>query len=326
MGGPPQYRPPQAMQGQSPLVSGPSQPNGPFVYQQSPGYPIGQPPPPVYIVRAPATPLQGMQQFQPQFEPRPRERKIFQIKDPISNKDVTQEILKRQPASSLTSTAVGTPNNTPNLSGQSSSSGIPPLTSQQQAEANVRAQFAAQVAATLVNSEDRPKKPEYTIQKSTVNNRADVDIVKAKETLNVQKEEGLKSARKNDTVSNVMETVQETQMKEGTVPVKSQTKEAVRGVKLCEGSSSESLLGSKSLVSSVDATTLRNKKISNVRVEIFTKELLYKGSRKSNAVKTDEEVNFSKVHGNSILIFPLFQIIITDVRKTKINIEMMLKN
>ena len=131
-----------------------------------------------------------------------------------------------------------------------------------------------------------------------MNNRADVDIVKAKETLNVQKEEALKSARKNDTVSNVMETVQETQMKEGTVPVKSQPKEAVQGSKLCEGSSSDSSLGSKSLVSSVDATTLANGKISNVscRVEIFTKEVLYKESQKSNApfvcdvVKTDEKV------------------------------------
>ena len=301
MAGPPHYRQPQAMQGQFPPVSGPSQPHGPFMYQQSPGYPIGQPSPPVYIVRAPANPLQGMQQFQPQFEPRTRERKIIQIKDPNSNKDVTQEILKRQPASSLTSTAVGTPNNTPDLSGQSSSSSTPPLTSQQQAEANVRAQFAAQVAATLANnSEDRPKKQEYTIQKATVNNRGDVDIVKAKGTLEVQKEEALKGARKNDTVSNVVEKVQETQMKEGTVPVKSQPKEAVKASKLCEGSSGESLLGSKSLVtcSSVDATTVANGKISNVscRVEIFTEEVLYKESQKSNApfvsdvVKTDEKV------------------------------------
>ena len=298
MGGPAHYRPPQGMQGQFPPVSGPSQPHGPFVYQQSPGYPIGQPPPPVYIVRAPATPLQGIQQFQPQFETRTRERKIIQIKDPDSNKAVTQEILKRQRASSLTSTAVGTPiNNTPDLSGQSRSSSTPPLTSQQQAEANVRAQFAAQVAARLAyNSEDRAKRQEYTIQKSSVNNRGDVDIVKAKETLEVRKEEALKGARKNDTVSNVLTKVQETQMKERTVPLKSQPKEAVQGSKLCEGSSSESLLGSKSLVSSVDATTVTNGKISNVKVEVFTKEVLYKESQKSNApfvsnvFKTDEKV------------------------------------
>ena len=297
MGGPAHYRPPQGMQGQFPPVSGPSQPHESFVYQQPPGYPIGQPSAPVYIARAPANPLRGMQQFQPQFEPRTRERKIIQIKDLNSNKDVTQEILKRQPASSLTSTAVGTPNNTPDLSGQSSSSSTPPLTSQQQAEANVRAQFAAQVAATLANnSEDRAKRQEYTIQKSSVNNRGDVDIVKAKETLEVQKEEALKGARKNDTVSNVLTKVQETQMKERTVPLKSQPKEAVQGSKLCEGSSSESLLGSKSLVSSVDATTVTNGKISNVKVEVFTKEVLYKESQKrnvpfvSNVFKTDEKV------------------------------------
>ncbi|XP_068699861.1 uncharacterized protein [Montipora foliosa] len=292
MGGPPHYRPPQAMQGQFPPVSGPSQPHGPFVYQQSPGYPIGQPSPPVYVVRAPANPLQGMQQFQPQFEPRTRERKIIQIKDPNSNKDVVQEILKRQPASSSMSTALGTPNITLDLSGERSSSSTPLLTSQQQAEANVRAQFAGKIAATLANnSEDRPKKQEYTTQKSTVNNRGDVDIVKAKETLEVQKEEALKGARKNDTVSNVVEKVQETQMKEGTVPVKSQPKEAVKASKVCEGSSGESLLGSKSLVSSVDATTVANGKISNVscRVEIFTKEDLYKESQTATLANNSEE-------------------------------------
>ena len=120
---------------------------------------------PLYIVRAPAP---GMSQFQPQtIESRAREKKIIQIRDPNMNKDVTQEILKQKPVGSLANTGDGTPSVTPNLSGQSSNSSAPPLTSQQQAEANVRAQFAAQVAATLVkNSEEKPKKSEYTIQKS----------------------------------------------------------------------------------------------------------------------------------------------------------------
>lgn len=158
MGGPPQYRPQQPMQGQFPPVSGHSQPPGPYGYQPSIVYPMGQPSPPVYILRAPHTaPMPGMPQYQtPNFEPRARERKIIQIKDPNSNKDVTQEILNRQPSGSVTGSTSGTPNNiTPNMSGQSSSSSTPPLTSQQQAEANVRAQFAAQVAATL---EDKSKK------------------------------------------------------------------------------------------------------------------------------------------------------------------------
>ncbi|XP_067049719.1 eukaryotic translation initiation factor 4 gamma 1-like isoform X3 [Acropora muricata] len=142
MGAPARYPPPQGIQGQFAPVPGPSQPQGPLLYQSPPGYPMGQPP--VYILRAP-TP--GMSQFQQQtIEPRTREKKIIQIKDPTSNKDVTQEILKQKPAGSSSSTVAGTPNVTPNLSGQSSNSSTPPLTSQQQAEANVRAQFATNLA------------------------------------------------------------------------------------------------------------------------------------------------------------------------------------
>ena len=49
------------------------------------------------------------------------------------------------------------------------------MTLQQQAEANVRAQFAAQVTATLAYSEDKPKKTEVIIQKAPVNNKVVVD-------------------------------------------------------------------------------------------------------------------------------------------------------
>ncbi|XP_044171026.1 eukaryotic translation initiation factor 4 gamma 3-like isoform X2 [Acropora millepora] len=149
------YPPPQAIQGQFPPVPGPSQPQGPLLYQLPTGFPMGQPP--VYILRAP-TP--GMSQFQQQtIEPPTLEKKIIQIKDVNSNKDVAQEILKQEPAGSSRSTTAETPNVTPNLSGQSSNSSTPPLTSQQHAEANVQAQSASQVAATLMkNSEEKPKK------------------------------------------------------------------------------------------------------------------------------------------------------------------------
>lgn len=93
MGGPPQmqYRPQQPMQGQFTPVSGPSQPPGPYGYPPTTVYPMGQPPAPVYIVRAPAPTMGAMPQYTPpqNFEPRARERKIIQIKDPNSNKDVT---------------------------------------------------------------------------------------------------------------------------------------------------------------------------------------------------------------------------------------------
>ena len=163
MGAPARYPTPQAIQGQFTPVPGPSQPQGPLLYQSPTGFTMGQPP--MYIIRAP-TP--GMSQYpQQMIEPRTREKKIIQIKDPNSNRDVAQEILKQKPAGSSASTAAGTPNVPPNLSRQSSYSSTPPLTSQQQAEANVRVQFAAQVAATLEkNSEGKPKTSEYTIQKS----------------------------------------------------------------------------------------------------------------------------------------------------------------
>ena len=111
----------------------------------------------MYILRATPPPMNTSQQYSlsQNFEPRARERKIIQIKDPNSNKDVTQEILKRQPSGSVSGIASGstggTPTNTPDISGQSSSSSTPPLTSQQQ---DVQAQFAAQVAATLTSDTD----------------------------------------------------------------------------------------------------------------------------------------------------------------------------
>ena len=309
MAGPPkmQYRPQQAVQGQFPPVSGPSQPQGHFGYKPSTVYQMGQPSPPVCIVRAPTTPVPGMRQYQAQtFEPRTREKKIIQIRDPNSNKDVTQEIVNRHPSASLASSTGGTPNNTTSdISGQSSSSSTPPLTSQQQAEANVRAQFAAQVAATLRDTtEEKPKKPGHTIQKAPASNRAEVDNVQGNKVVNTQKEEALKETKANDTVSNVPETqlaevASETQPKE--VSVKSQPKEAAQGYKLSEGVSSDSTLGTKSLVSSVDATTSANEKLSNVRVEIFTADdVRKKESQKSSTavgsgiVKTEAKVKPSE--------------------------------
>ena len=226
---------------------------------------MGQPP--LYIVRAPAP---RMSQFQPQtIEPRAREKRIIQIKDPNSTKDVTQEILKQKPVGSLASTGAGTPNVTPNLSGQSSNSSTPPLTSQQQAEANVRAQFgaqgAAQVAGTLLkNSEEKPKKIENVIQKSIANSRADADGSKAREPVDAEKQEALNGPKKNDVVTNVTEKASETKLKEATVTAISQSKEDE------SINSGESVLVPKSLVSSVDATNLANEKVSSVIVEIFT--------------------------------------------------------
>ena len=161
------HRPQQPLQGQFAPVSGLSQPQGSPYFQPTTVYQVGQPNPPMYIVRAPPGPMTGMPQYQAQtFEPRARERNIIQIKNPNSNKDVTQEILNRQPSGSLTGSTGGTPNNTaPDFSGQSSSSSSPPMILQQQAEANVRAQFEAQVAATLANSEDKPKKQKLLFRK-----------------------------------------------------------------------------------------------------------------------------------------------------------------
>ena len=172
--GPPQmqYRPQQPMPGAFPPVSGPSQGPGHFVFTpQQTGYPMGQPPGPLYILRAPAAPMNTIQQYSlsQNFEPHARERKIIQIKDPNSNKDVTQEILKRQPSGSVSGSVSGiasgstggTPTNTPDISGQSSSSSTPPLTSQQQ---DVQAQFAAQVAATF--SSDTDENFELTLEGS----------------------------------------------------------------------------------------------------------------------------------------------------------------
>ena len=281
------HRPQQPMQGQFAPVSGPSQPQGSPYFQPTTVYQVGQPTPPMYIVRAPPGPMTGMPQYQTQtFEPRTRERKIIQIKDPNSNKDVTQEILNRQPSGSLTGSTGGTPNNiTPDISGQSSSSSTPPLTLQQQAEANVRAQFAAQVAATLANSEDKPKKPEVIIQKAPVNNKAVVDTVQLKETTVTQKNEVVKETRTNPTtgidtqvaekpVEKPVEKPLETEPKE--VLVKTQPKEAVQGSKLSEGVTGDISLGPMSLVSSVDATTSAKDIIPNVRVEIFTADELRK--------------------------------------------------
>ena len=189
-----QYRPQQPMSGAFPPVSGPSQGPGHFVFTpQQTGYPMGQLSGPLYILRAPATPMNTIPWYSPSqnFEPRARERKIIQIKDPNSNKDVTQEILNRQPSGSVSGSASGstggTPTNTPDISGQSSSSSTPPLTSQQQ---DMRAQFAAQVAATLSSDTDKNKKPgDIIIQKPSVNNKLTVDASKLKDVADTSKDD-----------------------------------------------------------------------------------------------------------------------------------------
>ena len=294
MGGPPQmqYRPQQPMQGQFTPVSGPSQPPGPYGYPPTTVYPMGQPPAPVYIVRAPAPTMGAMPQYTPpqNFEPRARERKIIQIKDPNSNKDVTQEILNRQPSGSLTGSTGGTPNNsTPDISGQSSSSSTPPLMSQHQ---DMRAQFAAQVAATLASDTEKTRKPgDIVIQKAPVNNKPAADTVKVKDVTDISKEEVAKQAKISGNINAITETkldekpvekVVETQPKEEAKT--GQPKEAVQGSKLTEGLPVETPLGAKSLVSSVDAITSTKEIISNVRVEIYTADdLRNKEIQQSNA-------------------------------------------
>ena len=187
-----QYRPQQPMSGAFPPVSGPSQGPGHFVFTpQQTGYPMGQPPGPLYILRAPAAPMNTIQQYSPSqnFEPHARERKLIRIKDPESNKDVTQEILNPQPSESVSGSASGstggTQTNTPDISGQSRRSSTPPLTSQQQ---DVRAQFAAQVAAILTSGTDKNKKPgDIIIQKPSVNNKLTVDALKLKSVADTSK-------------------------------------------------------------------------------------------------------------------------------------------
>ena len=250
------------------------------------------------VVTPPVQAMTGMPQYQTQtFEPRTRERKIIQIKDPNSNKDMTQEILNRQRSGRLTGSTGGTSNkSTSHISGQSSSSSFPPLTLQQQAEANVKAQFAAQVAALLGKSEDKPKKPEVIIQKAPVNNKAVVDTVQLKETTVTQKNEVVKETRTNpatgiDTqlAEKPLEKPLETQPKE--VHVKTQPKQAVQGSKHSEGVSGDIALGPKSLVSSVVATTSAKGIIPNVRVEIFTADEVRKKEAQQISLAAGSEVN-----------------------------------
>lgn len=176
--GPPQmqYRPRQAMRGQFTPLSGPPQPPGPYGYTQTTVYPMRQPSPgPVCIVRAPAAVTRASRpQLQSQsVKPCTREKKIIQIKDPNSNRDVTQEILNREPSGRLTDSTGGSPNSvTQGISGQSGSSSAPPFTAQQQgeAEAHGRVQFLTQGAALAVDNEEKSKKPvNYIFQEAPVN-------------------------------------------------------------------------------------------------------------------------------------------------------------
>ena len=289
-----QYRHQQPMPGPFPPVSGPSQGPGHFVFTpQQTGYPVGQPSH-MYILRATPPPMNTLPQYNPSqnFEPRARERKIIQIKDPNSNKDVTQEILNRQPSGSVSGSASGstggTPTNTPDISGQSSSSSTPPLTSQQQ---DVRAQFAAQVAATLSSDTDKNKKPgDIIIQKPSVNNKLTVDASKLKDVADTSKDDLSKQTEisANTTASTEAKLAEQpveknlgTQLKEESKS--RQPKEAVQGSKLGEGISVDT-----PLVSSVDAITSTKGIISNVRVEIYTpQDLGNKEIQQNNASATE---------------------------------------
>lgn len=286
MGGPPQmqFRPQQAMKGQFTPVSGPSQPQ-----QPKSGH--------VYIVRAPAAPMPGMPQFRTQnFGPRVREKKIIQIKDPNSNKDVTQEILNRPTAGTLTGSTSGTPNNSsPDILAQSGGSNTP-LTSQEQGEAIVRVPFAAHAAATLANDNDeKPRKTIEYIQNVPVKNKPSVvDSVKVK-----GKDRYSNKLAKETEIISTINAATETQLAEepvekvvnGTQPNeevgKTEPKEAVQGSKLNEDVSAESLLGSNSLVSSVDVITSTKEIIPNVRVETFTADEVHnKDVHQSRVVAT----------------------------------------
>ncbi|PFX24037.1 Eukaryotic translation initiation factor 4 gamma 1 [Stylophora pistillata] len=306
--GPPpmQYRHPQPMPGPFTTVSGPSQGPAPFVYTpQQTGYPVGQPQGPMYILRAPA-PISPMQQYNPNqnVESRTRQKKIIQIKDPNSNKDVTQEILNRHTSGTVSGSASGstggTSTNTPDLSGQSSSSNTPPLTSQQQ---DLRAQFAAQVAATLNSDTDKNKKPgDVIIQKPSVNTKSTIDAAKLKDVADTSKDDlskqteisaNITAATEPKLAEQPVEKNLVTQLKEEESKSR-QHKEAAQGSKLGEGISVDT-----PLVSSVNAITATKGIISNVRVEIYTPEdLRNKEIQQSNAstsevkpaVEPEEEV------------------------------------
>ena len=139
--------------------------------------------------------MNTIQQYSPSqnFEARAW-KKMIKIKDPNSNKDVTHEILPYRPVGSVWVSASGstgaTPTNTPDISGQSSSSNTPPLMSQQQ---DVQAQFAVQVTqagTTLTNDTDKNKKPgDVIIQKPSVNNKLTVDASKLKDVADTSKDD-----------------------------------------------------------------------------------------------------------------------------------------
>ena len=293
-----QYRPQQPMPRAFTPISGSSQGPGHFVFTpQQTGYSVGQPSH-MYILRATPPPMNTSQQYSlsQNFEPRARERKIIQIKDPNSNKDVTQEILNRQPSGSVSGSVSGsasgstggTPTNTPDISGQSSSSSTPPLTSQQQ---DMRAQFAAQVAATLSSDTDKNKKPgDIIIQKPSVNNKLTVDASKLKDVADTSKDDLSKQTEisANTTASTEAKLAEQpveknlgTQLKEESKS--RQPKEAVQVSKLGEGISVDT-----PLVSSVDAITSTKGIISNVRVEIYTpQDLSNKEIQQNNASATE---------------------------------------
>ena len=126
--------------------------------------------------------------------------------------------------------------------------------------------------------------------RNQMHSRADAYGSKAKEQLvDAPKQEALNRSHKNDV--NATEDASVTKLKEAIATAKSQSKEDQ------SSNSGEIVLGPKSLVSSVDATNLANKKITNVRVEIFTvQEVPKRESTKISApvvsemIKTEEKV------------------------------------
>ena len=157
-----QYRPPQPVPGQYPTPFSQQQQQP---YGMSPQYQVAPPQQQFVIMRAPAGPMpqqqfqqQARQPEQPKFQP--RKKNIIQIKDPTDNRDITDEIMSssKQSSGSFSGSTSTTPSVTPEVSGQSSNASTPPMNPPQMPE-DVRAKFAAQVAATLEDGV-APSKPQ----------------------------------------------------------------------------------------------------------------------------------------------------------------------
>ena len=201
-----QYSPQQVTQGQFTTLYGPSQPQGLYCYLRTTVYPTGQPSPPVYIVRASTPPMIGIAPFQTTViaqdsESENRETEDSEKEDSESEDSEMEQYSPQQEimgqfttlaadaapvVRAPTALMTGMPQfQTQNFDPReqerdmiqikdaelSASPRTSPLSSQRQAEANVRAQFQAQVAATLANdSESEGSKSEmeqYRPQQAT---------------------------------------------------------------------------------------------------------------------------------------------------------------